>query len=308
MRFPSKRWQRAILIIVVTFAVLELGLKAIGRYVLEKQYSHTSAPPYKEGDINILCLGESTTVGLWVKPEESYPKQLEALLRKELGTDAIRAIVPPHIGQNTSQQANRIEDYLDRYRPKVVILMAGANNEWALNESHIARFLKLGSLDTLYLHVRIFADRSSVFKALRHLFLRVSDTNAGAIWGHPEKTEWPPRAEVTSFARENAPAFLELWRSDMTAMIDAAKARSLPVIVMTYPIMPRYLAAEEFRKLAEGTGSTFVDNSATFEKLKEEGSIPAYLERDNWHPSGPGYALIAESLKAVIVERRLLGL
>src|SRR5262249_18432542 len=58
------------------------------------------------GSINIVCLGESTTAGLWIRFEDSYPKQLERVLREFYRTNAINVIVPPHIGQNTSQMAN----------------------------------------------------------------------------------------------------------------------------------------------------------------------------------------------------------
>lgn len=311
-----KRWQRIGLASLAIVAALELGLMAAGRYVLEKQYAHTNSPVYYEGDINILCLGESSTVGLWVKPEDSYPKQLEAMLQKKFGITAIKAVVPPHIGQNTSQQANRFEDYLERYKPKLVILMSGANNEWAMSESHIGQFLKLGYFDTLLLRLRILADHSRVFKGARHLYRRlavpeteidsVDEENKAAVWGHPEKTHWPPDAEISTFATENRPAFVKLWRFDLETMIAAAKKRSIPVIVMSYPITPAYLTVDDFKKLAEQTKSFFVDNDATFTKLREQGYIPAYLQRDGWHPSERGYTVIAENLKAMIDEHRLL--
>ena len=94
----------------------------------------------------ILCLGESTTIGIWGDFGESYPKQLEGLLNQRHGTRRYLAVVPNHVGQNSSQVAHRMDSYLDVYDPKLVVLMSGANNMWSMAESSVLRFLQGGSI------------------------------------------------------------------------------------------------------------------------------------------------------------------
>lgn len=309
-----KRWQRTALILLAVVVTAELGLKVVGKIVLEKHYSHAQSGPYREGDINILCLGESTTLGLWVKPEESYPKQLEAMLRKHYGSDRIRVIVPPHIGQNSSQQANRIVDYLERYKPRLVITMSGANNEWAMSESHIPQFLELTSLESLALRFRILIDESSVFRVVRYAYLSVTGRiedfvaigNRDNVWGHPSKSAWPPPRELTRFAKENKEAFVEMLGYDLELIAMEAKKRSTPVVVMTYPINPDYLSTEDFKRYAITTGAVLIENDSSFAALLERGRLQPFLERDNWHPSALGYGIVARNVFAKIVDENLL--
>jgi hypothetical protein len=129
---------RAGLAVVLVAGAAEAALRAAGRLYLRNLYvtSFQSLDP-RPGDVNVLCLGESSTAGLGVDPAESYVGQLQALLRDFYDEPRIRTIVPPHVGQNTSQMANRIGDYLGLYTPRLVLVMAGYNNEWSLAESHV---------------------------------------------------------------------------------------------------------------------------------------------------------------------------
>jgi hypothetical protein len=102
----QRRWFLRILLVVIALIVIaEIGLRLVGFWYLANFYRELGTASRIQGSINIVCLGESTTAGLWVKFEDSYPKQLERVLRDFYRTNTINAIVPPHIGQNTSQMA-----------------------------------------------------------------------------------------------------------------------------------------------------------------------------------------------------------
>ena len=120
---------RAARYLLITFAflvLLELLLLVGGYFYLSRSYlaALRGLNPAKDG-VNIVCLGESSTAGLWVKWEESYPMQLQDKLRKLYASEKINIMVPVHVGQNTSQMANRINQYLELYKPKLLIIMAG---------------------------------------------------------------------------------------------------------------------------------------------------------------------------------------
>src|SRR5215467_4016193 len=134
------RRRRFVLVLIGLVVIIEISLRLVGFWYLANFYRELGAASRIQGSINIVCLGESTTAGLWVKFEDSYPKQLERALREFYRTNAINVLVPPHIGHNTSQMANRIHHYLERCRPRLLIVMAGANNEWVLAESNITLF------------------------------------------------------------------------------------------------------------------------------------------------------------------------
>lgn len=309
-----KTWQRLLLVLALTPVAAEIGLRIAGRVVLETTYSHTVNDPPREGDLVVLCIGESTTAGLWVESHESYPKQLEKRLKDHYAIDRIRVVAPPHLGQNSSQQLNRMDDYFDRYSPALMILMSGANNEWAFSESNIVDFLPDSAEEKRRIRTEILLDSFRLYRLGRRLILQISGEigrfeNAGnenAVWGHPTKTPWPPPSEVRSFAKKHRAAFVEQWFYDQKEMIRKAARREIPVLLMSYPMRPDFLENGEFAKLAAETGLPFVDNERAFTKLAEAGRGADLFAKDAWHPSAKGYALVADAAFRVIVERRML--
>src|SRR3989344_2376168 len=137
-------WTVAVLMIA---GIAEIGLRITGDiYVRQKisnvqrtiessrlKTAHTndntaSGKTGQEEPTNIIALGESSTIGLWVDRPSSYPAQLEMMLQEQYPEKHIRIFVPPFIGNNTSQVANRIEQHIETYDPKLIILMVGYNN------------------------------------------------------------------------------------------------------------------------------------------------------------------------------------
>jgi lysophospholipase L1-like esterase len=300
--------------LLIVLVIAEVGLRIAGRVYLKDLYQQLDARP---NDINIMCLGESSTQGLWLDFKDSYPKQLEVRLREHFKTERIRTIVPPHVGQNTSQIANRIENYLRRYQPKLLLVMAGVNNEWALGESHITKFLGWGSSSwplALKIRLLIWADHLRTFKAMRYLYIRATnaDDNMGqdpnTIWGHPEYYPYPPPAEIYSFARNNIPAFVKLWEYDLRLILEAAKEANVPVFLMTYHLHPRHLDPAILDRLAQKYGATVIRNDRVFAKFVQNKSIGKYLLKDNWHPNADGYRIIADTVLQEIVQRHVLQL
>ncbi|MFH1878349.1 MAG: hypothetical protein ABH883_06040, partial [Candidatus Omnitrophota bacterium] len=82
--------------------VIEIVLRIAGYFYLNRLYTGSFLSRFNNADtdINIVCLGESSTAGLWVSWKDSYPKQLQRKLRFFYHNDNIKVIVPPHVGQN----------------------------------------------------------------------------------------------------------------------------------------------------------------------------------------------------------------
>ena len=298
-------WRRRLVIVTLAvgtiLVVSELGLRLAGSWYLSSFYRDLFAASQRENTINIVCLGESTTAGLWVRAEDSYPKQLERRLREFYGSEAINVLVPPHVGQNTSQMANRIEDYLVGYRPRLLIMMAGANNEWSLAESNVTLFFERPWWLAMPIKLFVLLDSLRTFKVMRYAYHAITAgaedqyvaMNKNMVWGQPEYTRFPPEKWVWSFARANRPAFVELWRHDLRYMVQRAKARGVDVLLMTYPINPRYLSPVEWSRLADEEGLPLLHNHLAFAKLAEQGRLDEYLFQDRWHPNERGYRVLA---------------
>jgi lysophospholipase L1-like esterase len=297
---------------------LELSLRLAGYVYLNRIYREQFLDlchPTPE-DITIVCLGESSTAGLWVSYENSYPKQLERKLKAYYRGHSIKIVVPPHLGQNTSQIANRMEDYLRLYKPRLIILMAGCNNLWSFSESHILRFLRGDDPDAGRLRLFVFLDRFRIFKIIRYLAAAILSNrekspfvdNPTYIWGGPEYLRLPARHWAYSFGKRHQEEFIEMWRYDMRMIIRKARESGVRVMMMTYHIMPGYLSVSDFVSMAAEENMPLVRNDTTFVTLSQQGRLREYLLGDYWHPNAGGYAFIAENAFSCIREFDLLGL
>jgi len=312
-------WRRFLLALIGVVVIIEIGLRLVGSWYLANFYRELGVASRLQDSINIVCLGESTTAGLWVKFEDSYPKQLEKALREFYRTNAINVIVPPHIGHNTSQMANRIHHYLERFRPQLLIVMAGANNEWVLAESNITVFLDKHTFGLSILKIRLIVllDTLRTFKVLRYGY----DTLAAwashdhvaksweGVWAHPELTRFPPDASVWKFARKHPAPFVDLWRYDVRVIIRTAKANRVKVLLMTYPLAPTYLREPiEWNRLAHEEDVPLLRNDAIFHGLAQQGTLDQYLSQDHWHPNERGYTLITRNVFDFITSHDTLEL
>lgn len=314
-RVVSKKGLKILILLAGLLLLAELGLRAAGYFYLARFYAQQfEAVTNGAEGINIVCLGESSTAGVGVEWKDSYPKQLETMLRESYGTARIRVVVPAHVGQNSSQVSNRIADYIKLYHPKLIVAMMGYNNEWSLAESHIGRFLPASSVSAWEVRALIALDSLRLFKVARYGYHSVFSSNATSerdrlvVLGHPELVRYPPADWVYDFARSNKPAFVALWKSDMQHVFEAAKAHGVGGVLMTYHINPTYLGTDEFTTLASEEKVPLVRNDAPFSDLVEKGTVSRYLTSDHWHPNRFGYAIIAADLFREIVHENLLGL
>jgi lysophospholipase L1-like esterase len=305
----SRRIGRGLLLLAVSLVLVVVGAEVVLR-VLGHQYQQrhwqrvTAEHAASRARATVLALGESTTAGLWLPFEQSYPKQLEARLRAHYGSDRISVVVPPHLGQNTSQMVARMPFYLSTFRPDVVVIMAGVNNAWSLVESDLPRFLPESDWRTPLFRWRRWLDdvkvlrlASLVWSASRERLSRFGHELGGA----PRFTEWPPKAGLLGAVDSNGEPILQLWRHDVGTMIDLAHRAGATVILMTYPNYDTPPLAE-FRAMARAKGVRLVDNHHAFRPLVTPDVISTYFLADYRHPSAKGYAIVAEHALQAIVE------
>lgn len=110
----------------LSFVILEMGLRIAGRIVLFSQEKrNTASLEEKNGEIRILCLGESTTV--W-GGDNAWPYQLERILNKKLKNIKVTVFNEGRHAIETPVILSKLEENLDKYNPDIVITMMGVND------------------------------------------------------------------------------------------------------------------------------------------------------------------------------------
>jgi lysophospholipase L1-like esterase len=316
MRVP--RWSRWVIGVVCALVLCEAALSLGGAWYLHARYQQEfgSAQAGTGRTLTVIALGESSTGGMWVKPEESYPAQLQRLLQKQYPAERVRVIVPPHTGQNTSQMANRIDDYLALYHPDLLIIMAGINNQWSLSESHVDRYLGLSGISALRARAVIFLSNVRLYRLVRYIYLAYVTREESEymrmlreqkyVLGAPELTRWPPASWITRLAAGHDDAFVAAWRDDMHTLIRSSEAAGARVLLMTYHLHDFYASPAEFVRMADEEHIPIVRNDLSFRPLVASGAIHDYVLQDSWHPSPLGYQRIARNAYDAIIRDRLL--
>jgi len=108
----------------LTLILLEVGLRIAGAFVLylQEQHNHLS---FNKNEYRILCLGESTTA---LGGEDAYPRQLEVMLNAQGRQRKFTVINKGIISTTSNYILTHIDQNLDTYKPKMVIVMMGIND------------------------------------------------------------------------------------------------------------------------------------------------------------------------------------
>ena len=115
--------QKIILILFGLFLctiLLETGLR-IGGFTILSLQEYKNRTSLKKDGYRILCLGESTT-------QQGYPEQLNIILNDMDLTKEFSVINKGIGGTNTGIILTRLESYLEKYKPDMVITMMGIND------------------------------------------------------------------------------------------------------------------------------------------------------------------------------------
>ncbi len=115
--------------IFLCLIVLEVSLRAVG-FV----YSRLSESDKGKGGSDrttVLCVGDSVTFGIGATKEFSYPAQLQNLLDQSTtgSNEKYNVINRGWPGQNTARLLTRLEKYLQEFKPDIVTILIGAQNQ-----------------------------------------------------------------------------------------------------------------------------------------------------------------------------------
>lgn len=111
---------------VLLFVVcIELFLRLGGVFFLAVQNHQNKIKPGQHHEYRILCLGESSTA---LGGQEAYPNQLAELLNSGQTPVRFKVINKGLPSITTTHIALHLEEYLEEYKPQIVVTMMGIND------------------------------------------------------------------------------------------------------------------------------------------------------------------------------------
>jgi len=273
--------------IAIAFVALEGGLRALGWVTLRVRGGNDT--PDRTA-YRILYLGESTTFGLGVNPEEAYPVVATALLAERHPDRRFQGFNRGVPGMVTNAMLITLPEKLDTLAPNAVVILAGANdfNE-ELNHIESAESWWIpAALVPFVRELRLYKTVRLALELMRPDVGRQNFLQHGEVVYYRHGTSGnilydPPRDEA-KIARVTAQL-----EANLTTMIERSRQGGAEVVVLGYT---RSAAESDIaERVAVRTGALWVPML-----LSQEEQTPDLFTADGWHPSAKGHRLIAEKL------------
>lgn len=316
MKISFQIWaQRFVLIIggmLAAAVLLETGLQVAALFVGPRSIGIED--PSRQHVV--LCLGDSHTYGVYYRPEEAYPGQLQIELdRRAPGYYRIVNLGLP--GMNSSQIRVSLPEWLDTYRPEAIIVGIGANNCWNTSETDgprkrstlksWLRSLRLHRLLSLLLF-RLqgqtcspaeFTERPDLERVLNEDGVEHRNASGKRLISH----EGNPKRPALKFSQG-----IEILRRDLEVIHRLALRRDVRLIILTYATLPlpdrpprhqrQESLNEEMRRFGQENDVTVADLRERFLNLLS-GGVPRkkyFANETEKHPNPEGYFHVASAV------------
>lgn len=268
------------------------------------------APTFESEEFRVLALGDSCTFGKGVLQAESWPAQLETLLRGAVGTAAdVRVLNAGVNGYSGRQYLAQLERLGPTVRPQLVLIGYNLNDfPNVIRAVDREVFQGKGNLRSMIpTDLRNTLGRFALFRWLRATYY---EWNRERDWKLAERL-----AKATGGQdNQNVPRF-EREKERVRALVDRARALGAQVAIFLMPYESQvYLDAfdatpvERLRKVCAELDVVFVDLAVPFRDhaRSAESSTRLFLRGDRYHPTAEGYRIVAQSVLQTIAEHRWL--
>lgn len=217
-------------------------------------------PPKQPGEYRILMLGDSFTMGVGVRLEDTIPKVLERMLRERLNNDGISAINAGCGGYGPWQERGRMHERGLPLEPDLVILQILPNNDISDTLAREGGHLRAYSYANLYnktMNLHSFDDGKMRFDLWlhnhSHLYVTVlhalrCQTGLGLLLNHvrglhnPALPDFPESADRPWFFETRLktwyPELKEGWHAlqqDVLGIQEDCLKRNLPLVAYALP-------------------------------------------------------------------------
>lgn len=114
--------------VILVFITFEISLRIIG-YFHNKNNIEKQLNTNIKSTNSIICIGDSFTESFGSTSNNDYPSQLERIINKEQNIE-FSVVNLGRSGKNTAQINIETPLYIEKFKPKIAILLAGSANYW----------------------------------------------------------------------------------------------------------------------------------------------------------------------------------
>lgn len=301
--------------VLLSLVALEFGLRVAASFVGPRPIE----PADPDTEQVILALGDSNVYGWKCSAQEAYPGRLQSVL-ESAAPGRYRIVNLGLPGMNSTETAYRLDSWLERFRPQMIIITVGVNNGWIQGVRPLREDWQ-SWLRGLRLHRLYRILRASLASRFLRAFperptLRRSEKDAGTVVEQRDATtdEVLLRHQGNPLRRKpytNRSA-LAILRRDLGVIHEMTSRNRIRMILLTYAGFrlegrPSQLADEtteanaEMRRFAQETGITIVDVRERFLRLLPPGVARSeyFLSEVESHPNPRGY----EEITSEIIDR-----
>ncbi|MEN8152935.1 MAG: SGNH/GDSL hydrolase family protein [Acidobacteriota bacterium] len=288
-------------IVLLSLIVLELILRLLGFIFLLKFDNRTDPENLKKKEFNIICIGDSWTIGNW---KENYPRFLNEKLKKRSFPEKVNVVNLGIAGSNSTMASKKITKNLPVYNPDLIILMTGNNDHWNLTESTYWLFddKKLNRFDILKAKMRVSLHSLRTYKFFVMIYRKIAGIQATNEFFYLKNLKEQKIKQVTTLDRK---IFKKQLYFNLIKIIELSKERGFDLILMTYFHFHGFHVNEYIRDIATRFGIPLVDNNFLFHKKIDSEKYRDYLIPDG-HPNGKGYDFIADHIVEVIIKSGII--
>jgi len=211
----NKKILLVVLSIFLAFLIAESGLR-----IAEFSSRHFYLPDYdyasiKQGEKVIFCLGDSFTYGVGVDFKDSYPLQLERILKNNFGYTQARVFNLGVPGYDSSQILKRFKTQLNKVKPDIVIATVGANDYWKFDID------KKEDMTDLSASFKKILFKTRMFRLLSVFWANIRNIKQGEveIRGHCKIEKNPDSAALVAGDLDKANSLRQAGRFEKARMV-----------------------------------------------------------------------------------------
>lgn len=298
-----------LVMIVLTLVIFETVFAA-GGYLYLYLHSNFNDPEFDKDAFRILFLGESTVLGAGLKNrKDAFPFQVERILNNRSPALTIQCINKGVGGIETYAILRNLDKWMIRYKPHLVILMAGFVDNFSdcpydftgymvlpIQKERPSKIKKLLSKSRTY---RLYASFKDLFR-----ISGVRDPTDGFRYMIRHDENERPWLPILPFYKKHIKNSLSEVILNLKLIIETVHFHQSEIWFAGYMQPNAQGCVNPLLKLiADETGIIYVGNYPNFDFQKDK-----RLFVDGWHPSGSGHKIIAENIVETIYKGKVLEL